>query len=128
MDEHSNLGAESEESLRLLVDGGQFATRDDVLREGVRLVRDRVALRAAVQAGIDDADAGRVMDVDEAFDRLDLHIRELAAQDHDAQVAKIKSAVARGIADADAGRVVDAKEGFAELEQYFRALGTGEPK
>ncbi|MFL6845615.1 MAG: hypothetical protein ACJ8ER_12125 [Allosphingosinicella sp.] len=36
-------------------------------------------LRAAIQRGIDDADAGRVVDVDEAFDRIEAMLDELEA-------------------------------------------------
>jgi len=52
MDEHSNLGAESEESLRSLAERA-------------------AAIRAAVARGIADADAGRVVDAREGFAELE---------------------------------------------------------
>ena len=46
----------------------------EVLREGVRLVQEReaklAALDAALARGLADVEAGRVMRLDEAFDRL----------------------------------------------------------
>ena len=39
----------------------------------------RSELRAAVQRGLDDIKAGRVADLDEAFDRIDAMLDELEA-------------------------------------------------
>lgn len=69
-----------------LVGSGRFESREAVLRAGVRLVHEQAAheqavdlasVRAAVQRGIADAEAGRVMDVDQAFDELNVYIREM---------------------------------------------------
>ena len=56
------------------VNKGRYGSRSEVLREGVRLVQEREALLARVEAeirkGIDDLDAGRSHDLDEVFGAL----------------------------------------------------------
>ncbi len=51
------------------VGSGRFTSRDEVLREGVRLLSEREArlarLDAAIERGLADAEAGRVHDIDE---------------------------------------------------------------
>ncbi|HEX8466652.1 MAG TPA: hypothetical protein VF620_02470 [Allosphingosinicella sp.] len=39
----------------------------------------RAALRAAIQLGIDDGEAGRVVDLDEAFDQIEAMLDEMEA-------------------------------------------------
>jgi len=76
-----NLGEQLEAFITDAVKNGRYGSRSEVLREGVRLVQEREAelerFRAEVQKGIDDADAGRVVDADDAFDQLDAYIRGL---------------------------------------------------
>lgn len=51
-----------------LVESGHYQNASEVLREGIRLVEQRIAedrarlanLRAAIQVGLDDVEAGRV--------------------------------------------------------------------
>ncbi|MGH6958234.1 MAG: type II toxin-antitoxin system ParD family antitoxin [Caulobacteraceae bacterium] len=54
--------------------GGRYNSKSEILREGVRLVQEReariAALDAAVAAGLADADAGRVKPLGEVFQRL----------------------------------------------------------
>ena len=56
--------------------------KSEVLREGVRLVQDREARLAALDASIArriaDAEAGRVHPADEVFERLKAKYREMA--------------------------------------------------
>ena len=70
----ADLGAHLEGYVNELVTKGRYNSKSEVLREGVRLVQEResklAALDAALTRGIADADAGRVMPLDEAFDRL----------------------------------------------------------
>jgi len=70
----ADLGNHLEEYVNELVTKGRYNSKSEVLREGVRLVQEReaklAALDAAIARGIADADAGRVMPLDEAFDRL----------------------------------------------------------
>ena len=70
----ADLGNHLEEYVNELVTKGRYNSKSEVLREGVRLVQERetklAALDAALARGIADADAGRVIPLDEAFDRL----------------------------------------------------------
>lgn len=73
-----DLGAEFEAKVDALVAQGRFASREDVVREGLRLIEERDAetarqradLLAKIDAGLADADAGNLIDADEVFDRL----------------------------------------------------------
>jgi predicted transcriptional regulator len=51
------------------------ATADSHSEREARLA----SLRAAIQRGIDDADAGRVVDLDEAFDRIEAMLDRMEA-------------------------------------------------
>jgi antitoxin ParD1/3/4 len=70
----ADLGPHLEAFVAELVKTGRYNSKSEVLREGVRLVQEReakfAALDAAIARGIADADAGRVTPLDEAFDRL----------------------------------------------------------
>jgi antitoxin ParD1/3/4 len=81
MDDQPQFGPQDEAFIDEAVRSGRYASRDEVVREGLRVLRERedevAAIRAAVQRGIEDADAGRVMDAEEAFDLLDEHIRNM---------------------------------------------------
>jgi antitoxin ParD1/3/4 len=67
-------GLELEQSIEKLIKTGRFDSRNDVLREGVRLIEAEEAhwaeLDAGILRGIDDAIAGRVTPAEEVFDRL----------------------------------------------------------
>jgi predicted transcriptional regulator len=56
--------------------------QSEVLREGVRLIRDRetrlAALDASIARGLADADAGRVTPAAKAFDRVESMLRAKA--------------------------------------------------
>jgi len=70
----ADLGDQLETYVATLVRAGRYRSKSEVLREGVRLVQEREArlavLDAALAGGIADADAGRVASVDAVFDRL----------------------------------------------------------
>lgn len=70
-----NLGEKLESVVDRLVQSGRYNSRSEILREGVRLVHEREAklakLDAALELGLADIRAGRVSDCDEVFDRLD---------------------------------------------------------
>jgi antitoxin ParD1/3/4 len=70
-----DLGSKLEKVVATLIKSGRYASKSEVLREGVRLVQERearlAALDAAVARGVSDADAGRVKPIAEVFDRLD---------------------------------------------------------
>jgi len=69
-----DLGKKLEQSLATLVKSGRYNSRSEVLREGVRLVEERearlAALDAAILRGIADGDASRLSPAASTFDRL----------------------------------------------------------
>ena len=70
----ADLGQTLEDYVSQLVKTGRYNSKSEVLREGIRLVQEREkkleALDAAIARGIADAEAGRVIPIDEAFERL----------------------------------------------------------
>jgi len=78
----ADLGDALETFVTKLVATGRYNSKSEVLREGVRLVQERearlAALDAAIALGIADADAGRVKPASEVFDRLEAKYRALA--------------------------------------------------
>lgn len=71
----ADLGKQLEGFVAKLVAEGRYNSKSEVLREGVRLIQDRearlAALDASIARGIADADAGRTTPVTEVFDRLE---------------------------------------------------------
>lgn len=71
-----DLGASLEEYVEQLVSEGGFASREDVIREGVLMMQERqraaahAELEASLRRGLEDAKAGRVRDLDEVADEL----------------------------------------------------------
>ena len=82
MDDISSLRSEFESAMDALVESGRYPSREDVLREGVRLVQDREARLARFEAkiakSIASADRGDVVDLDVAFDQVRASIRSVA--------------------------------------------------
>jgi antitoxin ParD1/3/4 len=78
-----DLGPQLEAVVGDLIENGRYGSKSEVLREGVRLVQERearlAAFHAAIDAGVADADAGRTVSLEDAFDifdaELDLHLR-----------------------------------------------------
>jgi antitoxin ParD1/3/4 len=70
----ADLGKVLEKYVGKLVEQGRYNSKSEVLREGVRLLQEReqrlVALDAAIQRGLDDADAGRLIPAEEVFATL----------------------------------------------------------
>ncbi|HEY2256498.1 MAG TPA: type II toxin-antitoxin system ParD family antitoxin [Variovorax sp.] len=75
------LGETLEQFVEELLRGGRYNSKSEVLREGVRLVQEReaklAALDAAIARGIADADAGRLTPMDEVFDRLEARYKKM---------------------------------------------------
>lgn len=70
-----DLGSRLEGFVTNLVKSGRYNSRSEVMREGIRLIHERetrlAALDASIRRGIDDADQGRVHDLDTVLDTLD---------------------------------------------------------
>lgn len=70
----AELGQQLETYIQQLVDRGRYGSKSEVLREGIRLIQDRearlAALDASIARGLDDAEAGRTSPASEVFDRL----------------------------------------------------------
>lgn len=75
----ADLGQQLETFVATLVSTGRYNSKSEVLREGVRLVQDRearlAALDAAIARGLADAGAGRTAPADDVFDRLEARYR-----------------------------------------------------
>jgi antitoxin ParD1/3/4 len=71
----ADLGSQLENYISDLVKNGRYHSKSEVLREGVRLVQEREARLAALDAsfgrGLADADAGRTKPAAEVFERLE---------------------------------------------------------
>jgi len=80
----ADLGQQLERFVVKLVESGRYNSKSEVLREGVRLIQDRearlAALDASIARGIADADAGRTKPADEVFDRLEGKYRAMATK------------------------------------------------
>jgi antitoxin ParD1/3/4 len=70
----AELDAKDQELVAELVKSGRYASAEEVVRQGLRLVRWREEKLAEFDAelakGLDDIKAGRVRDADEVFDEL----------------------------------------------------------
>lgn len=71
----ADLGDALERFVKKLVASGRYQSKSEVLREGVRLIQERearlAALDASIARGLADADAGRVKSSSEVFARLE---------------------------------------------------------
>ncbi len=73
-----HLGSVFDEFVADLLKGGQYQSQSEVLREGLRLLKEREemkqirlnALRKEIAAGIEQADHGQFVDGLEAFARI----------------------------------------------------------
>lgn len=83
MDRSFHIPADQEAFIDEAVRSGRFETADEVVRESLRLLQEReeqvARFKAEIQKGIDAADRGELIDADEAFDRLDAMIEDIAA-------------------------------------------------
>jgi antitoxin ParD1/3/4 len=71
----ADLGQQLEAFVAQLVETGRYNSKSEVLREGVRLVQDREArlanLDASIARGLADAGQGRTQEASRVFDRLE---------------------------------------------------------
>ena len=79
----ADLGHQLEGFVATLVASGRYNSKSEVLREGVRLVQERearlAALDASIARGLGDADQGRIRSAGEVFDRLEDKYRAMAS-------------------------------------------------
>lgn len=79
-----DLGEQLDGVVDDLVASGRYASRADVLSEGILLVQKRAAamarFEAEIQLGLDDIDAGRVHPAEEVFAELRAKYLAMAAQ------------------------------------------------
>jgi antitoxin ParD1/3/4 len=79
---NSDAPGSLESAVKRLVESGRYPSRNEVLREGVRLVEEQEKMLAtlddALDRGLADADAGRVQDADTVF--ADLKARYAAKE------------------------------------------------
>jgi antitoxin ParD1/3/4 len=70
----ADLGPQLEQFVSQLVASGRYNSKSEVLREGLRLVQERearlAALDAAIARGLADAEAGSLTPAAEGFERL----------------------------------------------------------
>lgn len=82
----ADLGQKLEDVLDELVASGRYRSKDDVLRDGVRLVQERearlVAVDEAVRRGLDDVEAGRARPAADVFDHLTAKYDTTKARGH----------------------------------------------
>lgn len=79
----ADLGQQLEQFVAGLVATGRYNSKSEVLREGVRLIQDRearlAALDASIARGLADADGGRTAPAEEMLDRLEAKYRAMDA-------------------------------------------------
>ena len=82
----ADLGNVLEDFVNKLVENGRYNSKSEVLREGVRLIQDReaklAALDAAIARGLADVEAGRVYPMEQVFDELDAELAKLGHWHH----------------------------------------------
>jgi antitoxin ParD1/3/4 len=75
----ADLGKTLEKFVTKLVASGRYHSKSEVLREGVRLIQERearlAALDASIARGAADADANRVKSTSEVFGNLESKLR-----------------------------------------------------
>jgi antitoxin ParD1/3/4 len=78
----ADLGKPLEAFVSTLVETGRYNSKSEVLREGVRLIQEREArlasLDASIRRGLADAGAGRTKPVEEIGDRLEVKYRAMS--------------------------------------------------
>jgi antitoxin ParD1/3/4 len=81
----ADLGLQLEAFVAKLVEAGRYNSKSEVLREGVRLIQERearlAALDASIARGLADIDAGRTRPATEVFERLAAKYRAKSGKD-----------------------------------------------
>ena len=80
---HIELPTDAVQFVEGLVASGQFASADDAIAEGVRLLMSRQQLRADLQKGIDELDAGQGINGEEVFAELRARAKKKSSESTD---------------------------------------------
>ena len=90
----ADLGANLEAVVEDLVKNGRYNSKSEVLREGVRLVQEREAelaeLNASLDRGIADVKAGRVRPAEEVFAELRAKYQAMVDADEEAPRRRLR--------------------------------------
>ncbi|SDM41026.1 antitoxin ParD1/3/4 [Methylobacterium phyllostachyos] len=80
----ADLGDQLEAFVMRLVASGRYTSENEVLREGVRLIRDREAdlatLDQSIATSLAQAHSGQTKSAEEVFDRLERKYRALTGE------------------------------------------------
>ena len=74
------LSADALQFVEGLVASGEYESADQAIAEGIRLLMTRQQIRADIQQGVDELDAGKGIDGEEVFARLHARARKLTEQ------------------------------------------------
>jgi antitoxin ParD1/3/4 len=70
------LSKRTEEEVTESLRHGAFESADELIREGISLVKARQAFRQAVHEGAAYADRGELLDGEQVFDEVEAELRE----------------------------------------------------
>ncbi len=74
-----NIPPELSDFVQEMISRGSYRNENDLLVEGLRLLKSRELLRADVDAGVGQLEAGLGLDGEEVFARLEERARRLGA-------------------------------------------------
>ena len=75
-----DLPAEAAQFIEGLVASGQYRSADEAIADGIRLLMTRQQLRADIQKGVDELDAGQGIDGKQVFAELRERAKKLTEQ------------------------------------------------
>ncbi len=76
----AELSAENDRYLQEAVESGAYPSLAQAMNAAVELLRRRDELRREIQAGIDEANRGELLDGEEVFRELKRRAREITAE------------------------------------------------
>ena len=72
-----NLPVEANDFVRSLVAQGKYQSEEDVVVDGIRLLKGREELREKIAEGIEQLDRGELFDEEAVFDEVEAEIRRI---------------------------------------------------
>ena len=81
----TNLAPEQSQYLSAAVASGRYQSEIEALNEAVRLLKHRDELKAMLEVGEKDVEAGRCAPAEEVFERLERRAAELDNQSRESQ-------------------------------------------